>query len=628
MVLHGIREKAHGWFAWFIVILISVPFALWGINSYITPDANPAVATIDGNKITIQEFENALRNESAQLKGQVNNNLLKQMVLERMVNQRAMMHHLSESGFRISKLQVDENIRNDKNFFTDGQFSEELYNRYLPNNFSKSNYRNQLAQRLMLEQYTNGLNDSAVVSDEEVNRIIKIINQKRDISYVTIKAENFNDKVKVSDEEINNYYQNFQSSFENPEQVKLAYIELSRNKIAAGITVAEDEIKKYYTDNMVKYSVPERRQASHILIAFPTDADEESQQMAKAEAEQILQKINQGGDFAELARQFSKDPGSAEKGGDLGFFGKGDMVPEFEEAVYNLKVGDISDIIQTSFGYHIIKLTGVKGGETEPFESVQEKIRSQLQYDKAEREFFKQSETLQTLAYEQPDSLESVAAELNTNISISPLTTRMSKDGPLADPKILTAAFSESVLEEGNNSDLIELNDDKVMVLRISERIPASTKPLSEVKQQITDKLTADALSRLVQEYADSLSKQLKEGLSIDKLAADNSLELVKKGFVDRTDKTVPAYVLSKAFSMPRTDEKSLYDTVQSPEGDIMIVAVNKVEDGTTDDKELYSTIKNTILQSKATIENSLSLLQIRSDMDISINQQLLKGQE
>ena len=172
MVLHGIRERAQGWFAWFIVILISVPFALWGINSYITPDANPAVATIEGNKITIQEFENSLRNESAQLTDQVNTDLLKQMVLERMLNQRAMVHHLVDSGFSISKSQVDENIRNDRNFYVDDQFSAELYNRYLPNNYAKSNYRIQLAQRLMIEQYTNGLINSAIVSDDEVNRII------------------------------------------------------------------------------------------------------------------------------------------------------------------------------------------------------------------------------------------------------------------------------------------------------------------------------------------------------------------------------------------------------------------------------------------------------------------------
>jgi peptidyl-prolyl cis-trans isomerase D len=628
MVLHGIRERAHGWFAWFIVILISVPFALWGINSYITPDANPAVATVEGNKITIQEFENALRNESAQLKGQMNTNLLKQVVLEKLVNQQAMISYLTDKGHGISKLQVDENIRKDRSFFIDDQFSEAQYNRYLPNNYAKSNYRIQLAQRLIIEQYTNGLINSAIVSAEEVNRIIKIIKQKRDISYVTIKAENFNDQVNIIDEEINNYYQNFKTLFENPEQIKLAYIELSRKDIADTIVVPDDELKKYYTDNLEKYSEPERRQASHILITYPADADTQSKEKARAKAEEVLAKLKGGEDFAELAREYSKDPGSADKGGDLGFFGRGDMVPEFEAAAYALNVGEVSDLIETSFGYHLIKLAAVEGGESEPFASVRDKILSQLQYEKAENDFYNQSETMQTLAYEQPDSLEPVATELNTVITESSLVTRDSKEGLFANPNIIDAAFSESVLDEGNNSDLIELDGDVVMIIRVIERIPANTKPLSEVKQQITDKLKVEALTLKAQEYADSLLKQLDEGKKLDILTADNALELSSKGLLERTDTTVPRYIISKAFTMPRADDKSLYATIKSPEGDIVIVAVNKVEDGATDDMEFFTAIKNSILQNKGTVENALSLLQIRSELDISINQKLLADQE
>lgn len=628
MVLHGIRERAHGWFAWFIVILISVPFALWGINSYITPDANPAVATVDGNKITIQEFENALRNESAQLKGQVNNNLLKQVVLERLVNQRAMLSYLTDTGHRISKIQVDDNIRHDSNFFIDGQFSEEQYNRYLPNNYSKSNYRIQLAQRLIIEQYTHGITHSSIVSDDEVNRIIKIIKQKRDISYAIIKAESFNDKVSLTDEEINNYYQNFNRLFENPEQLKLAYIELSRKKIAETLAVSDDELIKYYADNSAKYSEPERRQASHILITYPADADAQSKEKARAEAEEVLLKLKQGGDFAELAKQYSKDPGSADKGGDLGFFGRGDMVPEFEAAAFALKTGEISDLVASNFGYHIIKLVDVKGGGSEPFESVKEAIRAQLQYDKAENEFYNQSEAMQTLAYEQADSLEPVAAELNTSLQESSLLSRDSKEGLFANPKVIDAAFSESVLEEGNNSDLIELDDDHVMVVRVIERIPANTRPLSEVKQQIIDKLKIEALTSKAQEHAASLLKQLDAGNAFDKLAADNALDIISKGLVERTDAAVPGYIIMKAFSMPRAGDKALYATIKSPEGDVVIIAVNTVEDGATDEKALFMTMKNSIMQNKGSIDNALSLLQIRSELDIKINQQLLTDQE
>lgn len=625
MLLHSIREKATGWIAWVIVILISIPFALWGINSYITPDSNPAVAHVGDYKITVSEFQNAVQNESQKLQGKVESSLIKQLVLEKLINNRALINYLTEKGFTISKAQIDEYIRNDPTFQLDGKFSTDLYNRYLPSAYSKSNYRSNVATQLLLQQFAQGINQSAIVSEQEVKRVIQLIKQKRDISYAIIKADTFKDSVEISDEEIKNYYQNFKQQFENPEKIKLAYIEISRGDIAKDVEITEEQINKYYHDNLAKYTQPERRKASHILFTVATDADEATKAQVKKEAQAVLDKINNGADFAEMAKQFSKDPGSADKGGDLGFFGTGEMVPAFEKVAFALKPGEVSELVESPFGFHIIKLSEVQGGESKPLEEVKEQIVADLQFEKAENSYFEKAETMQTLAFEQPDSLEPVAAELNVKIKESDLISQQGGDGIFANPKLLNAAFSESVLEEGNNSDLIELDDDHVAVVRVVERIPANIKPLEEVKEQIKAYLQQQQVSAKAQEKAAEIIKQLNSDKTMEDIAQANSIKLETAGYVDRQATNVPGAILNKAFTMPR-DVK--YASTKMINGDVAIVAVDAVKDGDTDDKALFEDIKKALLQNKGNLETALSTLQIRSESDIKINARALTEEE
>lgn len=625
MLLHSIRERATGWFAWVIVILISIPFALWGINSYITPDANPAIANVGNYKVTVQEFQNAVQNESKELKGQIDNRFIKKLVLEKLINNRALINFLINSGQSISKAQVDVYIRNDSNFQLDGQFSEDLYNRFLPSAYSKSNYRQSIATQLLLEQFQQGINVSSFVSDQEVKRVIQLVKQKRDIVYAIVKAEDFKDAISVSDEEIKTYYQNFQNQFENPEQIKLAYLELSRKKMAEQVQVSDAQITKYYQDNLPQYTQPERRKASHILFTFSTDAGDDEKEKVKAEAQSVLEKINDGADFAEMAKEYSKDPGSAENGGDLGVFARGEMVPAFEESVFSLNPGEVSGLVESSFGFHIIKLTAIEGGESKPLEEVKDNIVEVLQLEQVETTYFENTEAMQTMAYEQPDSLEPVAAELDMTIQESPLLTSRGGSGIFSNPKLLGIAFSESVLEEGNNSDLIELADDHVVVIRIVERIPANIRPLSEVKEQIENRLKADLITAKAQEKATELVQQLTEGKAFADLAEENSLTLEETGAVDRQAMQVPSEILRKAFTMPR---EMKYGTTKMMNGDIAVLEIKAIEDGDSGDKALFESIKAALLQNRANTEMSLSVLQIRSESDIQINHKLLQEEE
>lgn len=627
MLLHSIRESATGWFAWVIVILISIPFALWGINSYITPDANPSIADIGDYKVSVQEFQNAVQNESKELKGQIDEVLIKKVVLEKLINNRALINFLAGSGQTISKQQVDHYIRTDTNFQLDGKFSEEVYNRSLPSAYSKSNYRNSISTQLLLQQFSEGINRSSFVSTQEVNRVIQLVKQKRDLAYTIIKAESFQDSIQVSDEEIKSYYQNFQNQFENPEQIKLAYVEISRKDMAQNSSVSDEQISKYYQDNLTLYTQPERRQASHILFTFPTDADDEIKKKAKAQAQMVLDRINQGADFAEMAKEHSKDPGSADNGGDLGFFGKGDMVPAFEKSAFSLTPGDISELVETSFGYHIINLVAIEGGDSKPLDAVKDKIIKSIQFDQIESTYFEQVEQMQTTAYEQPDSLEPISALLNLKIKESELMGRTGGEGIFSDAKLLNFAFGESVLEEGNNSDLIELGDDHVVVIRVIERLPANAKPLEEVKEIITARLKQDLVTAKAQEKASELVKQLtaSEGVSLDEIAQTNSLLVENTGLIDRQDMKVSSDILRKAFTMPR---EMKFATTKMMNGDIAIVEIKKIEDGDSGDKALFDNIKSALLQNKGNVETALSVLQIRSQSKITINTKLLEKEE
>ena len=625
MLLHSIRERATGWFAWVIVILISIPFALWGINSYITPDANPSVANVGDYKISVQEFQNAVQTESKEFKGQIDDALIKKIVLEKLINNRALINFLTASGQSISKNQIDLLIRTDGNFQLDGVFSEDLYNRYLPSAYSKSNYRNSIARQSLLQQFSDGITSSSFVSEQEVKRVIQLVKQKRDIAYAVLKAEGFNDAVTVTDEEITNYYQNFKNQFENPEQIKLAYIELSRKELAKDIKISDEQINKYYQDNLTQYTQAERRKASHILFTFSTEADTDEKNKVKAEAQSVLEKINQGADFSEMAKEYSKDPGSADSGGDLGFFGKGEMVPAFEESAFSLNPGEVSELVESSFGYHIIKLSSIEGGKSKPLESVKDKIIEAIQIDQVENSYFEKSELMQTTAYEQPDSLEPVAAELNMKINESSFITKAGGEGIFANEKLLNFAFGENVLEEGNNSDLIELADDHVVVIRVIERIPANTKPLDEVKEKIQSRLKQDLITAKAQEKATELVKQLTEGASFEELAQNNSYTIENTGTVDRQDMKVPGDIIRKVFSMPR---EMKFSTTKMMNGDIAIIAVKSIEDGDSGDQALFENIKKALLQNKGNIEMSLSILQIRSDSNIVINTQLLNEEE
>ena len=634
MMLHSIREKAKGWFAWVIVILISVPFALWGIGSYITPDANPAVAMVDKTKISTYEFQNALQREQQQLESQSKNmdeKFLKQTVLDRLINNQALLNHLSSEGYMTSRSSLNNQIIAEKSFQdpATGQFSEKLFKQTLQRmGLGFDSFKKQLGDDLLIQQYTNGINESIWVNKMEINAIVALLKQKRDISYILVDSKKFIQENLPSDEEVTNYYQANKEKYEVPEKVKVSYIEVSRNNIAKTITVSDDDINTLYEDNLTKYTDAEQRQASHILIPFNKEDNDDVKNKAREVIDSLYKKLQDGEDFATLAKENSKDPGSARNGGDLGYFKKGDMVPEFETVAYALKKDGISEPFESPFGFHIIQLTGIKEAKIKPLSDVKEKIIAEIQFDRAEKIYYEKTELLQTIAYEQPDTLEPAANELGISISESPLISKAGGEGLFSNKKLLSAIFDEQVLESGNNSDLVEVGSDHVVAVRLKERIPASIKPLNDVKEDISNTLATKNANNKALELANSLSKSLSEQIDINPLLTENQLQMIDKGLIERSDMETDREILQKAFSMPRVKDKPKSLAFKMSGDKVAVVVVKQVENGTSDDEKFIQMVSNSLKQSRGSLYANMAIMQARKNAKIEINQERLLSQE
>ena len=492
-MLSAIREKATGWIAWMIVILISIPFALWGVNSYFEGATQIVIAVANGVEIEQSDYQRALAQKQRQLVQLAGRDLgteyldspvFKRQVVDSMIDEALAREFSRDRGFRISDNQLNRFIRTTEAFHTNGQFDNERYERLIGNaGLSVQGFQAQQRQQLTTDQMRISLAETAFVSQTELNYALKLLNQKRSAVYAILLLEHFLEGVKITDEDISNEFDAKRSVYFEPPQARVAYVELSVARLAAAIKIDDSAVKKHYDDAPRRYSKPGSRSASHILLPLvPGAAAEEA---VRAKAARLVSEARGGADFAELARTYSKDAGSATRGGDLGVIQKGAMVPPFEKAVFALSAGEISEPVKTEFGYHVIKVTRVSKTEAIPFEEVREDIATALRRRGGEAEFVQLAEQLGNIAFEQPDSLEPLTDQLGLAIQTSDWFSGAMGTGIAANPKVRKAAFSDEVLVDGLNSGVIEINPDTLIVFRKLEHRERRPMLLEEVSDQI-----------------------------------------------------------------------------------------------------------------------------------------------
>lgn len=591
-MLQIIRERATGVIAWIIVILIAIPFALWGINDYFGSDVKLYAAKINDREITLQEFQRALQQQRQQLQALLGDSLnpelldqsaLKQQVLQQLIESELLLQAAIDGGLRISDMQLAAEIRAIEAFHKDGAFSGEQYQaQLLRAGLVPVEFEAQQRSAMLAQQFYSAVADTAIVSAQDIDQAVRIQRQQRDVSYLVLPVAAFSKDIEVSDQEIAQYYESNTGRFMTPEQVNIEYLELNAAGIADSIQPDEQELRQAYEESSARFTTEEQRRASHILVQVPEDADEKVLAAAREKSEKLLQRIRAGESFEELAKEFSDDKVSAAEGGDLNFFGKGVMVPPFEEAVFALEKGQVSDLVRSQFGFHIIKLTDIRPGSKKSFEEVRSELVKQVQNRKAEEEYYALADRLATLVYENPDSLEPAAEALGLEVMEGGWITRAGAEGgPAANPKVVASAFSEDVLERGLNGEPVEIAPRHLVVVRVKEHRPATRRPLDEVREDIVAELRTRAAKDKAREVGAEILKRAEAGDALDTLAAEHDVKVERPGLVERSEQGVDPAILQAAFKLQKPAQgKPTYGTTLLPSGDYAVIAVTAVQEG------------------------------------------------
>jgi peptidyl-prolyl cis-trans isomerase D len=589
-MLQAIRERAQGWIAWLIVILISIPFALWGIQSYTGIGGEPIAATVDGFDITQRDLDQRFQRTRMELRERLgatyrpelfDDKQLRREVLDDMIREYLVLDTSRALGLRASDQEVRLTVLADPAFQAKGRFDKDIYEtRLRQNGMVPAQFEERLRQRLLVAQLARALEATEVVTAREIDEATRLTRQKRDLSYVTLPAQRFASNDPVSDADVASYYEANRARFEIPEQVKVEYLVLDAEHLPGVATPSDDKLREAYAAHPDRFGQPERRRARHILISVPSGADGAVEAQAKATIESARERVAKGEDFAIVAKELSQDPGTKGRGGDLGEFGRGVMDPAFEQAAFSQAKGQLSEPVRSRFGYHLIETTEITPASTKPFEEVRAELLAEVAKQEASSHFFDQSERLATLVYETPDSLAPAAEQLGLQVQASDWIPRSGGADLFGNPKLLNAAFSDDLIKQGVNSELIEPEKDRMqaVVLRVVDHRDASVKPIGEVREEIVVALRQVRAREAALAAVEVMRNRLREGAGIADVASDYAVENL--GLVTREDARIPKEVRDVAFTLPRPAQGSVSAGSAKLNDGAALVVVSQVEDG------------------------------------------------
>jgi len=544
-MLGAIRNKSKGWVAYLIVGFITVPFALFGIQDYVSGSSNTSIASVDGEDIDLnlyyQELNSQQRNLQQQLGAQYSqeiDNVLKQTLLDTMINEKLIENFANSLDMVTLDQEVRSVIQSNQAFQVDGAFSEERYNQILRlNSYTSTAYEIAQSKSLTRDQIKRNLSNSSFLSSVQTTQLNDLASQEREVSYIALTTDKYEDQISVSQSGISDYFNANKSNFLEGRKVKVDFVELSLDNIDEPENADDETLQNLYDENAELYTNPERRRAQHILVEDETLAND------------LLNQIKEGADFAELAKTNSVDTSSNEQGGDLGLFERDLMGAEFDEAAFSMNVGDVSDVVSTDYGYfHIIKLTEIQTETAQSFEEVTEQLVALHIKNVKQKILFDLEEEFANLAYE--ESLDMLADQLDLEIQTSDFFSNGTNQ---YDQAFVSAAFSEAVIEEGENSDVIELGQNKFVVLSLSSLQPERQKELNEVEAQIVATLKTLGAKKLIDDLSLSIASALTSGdeLTVNKLLTDNELEWNDEGWISRATQ-LPFDITSVAFTIPK----------------------------------------------------------------------------
>ena len=582
-MLQEIRDKAQGWIAYAIIALISIPFALWGIQEYLGGGRDPVVAKVNDQQIMERELDNAFhRQRQPGEPAGAEASRDRRQVLDAMIREALLVQAAEGMKLRAGDATVVATIHAIPAFQRSGRFDQAAFqNELRRQGLSEGGFEQQIRRLLVTNQLIEGVRGSAIVTDAELNDALRLSEQRRDVSYFVVRANDKDSAIAVTDDEIKARYDAKASQYVTPERVQVEYLELDARQVAASVTPDEDALRALFEQRRGELTEPSQRKARHILVKVDKGAAEDAVAAAKAKASAALERLRGGADFGAVAREVSDDPGSAAQGGDLGWFERGVMVKEFEDAAFSRPPGKVGDLVRSPFGFHIIEVTEAREPKPLAFEDARPALLAAHRQSEAERLYYEQIERLGDLTYENSGSLAPAAQAIGLASQVSGWFGREGGPGVLASPKVVAAAFSEEVRAEGRNSDPIEVGPEHALVLRLRGYEESRPRPLAEVREEIRALLLREKAAVAARAKAEDLLRQARAGSALESLAKGLGATLEKPGKIARRGSAVPAQVASAAFGVPRGDGgKPAFGLASLGEGDVAIVAVLGVEDG------------------------------------------------
>ncbi|MBC8007620.1 MAG: SurA N-terminal domain-containing protein [Prolixibacteraceae bacterium] len=519
--------KHKRWLQIALLVLIVPPFALFGIDFYFqNTDTGGSLAKIGDARISEVEYSQALRQAQEKMREMMRENpdpsllnspQLKESVLNELIERKVTQSHAVKAGMTVSDAELQRIIAGIEAFRDQsGKFSRERYRQLLQGQgMTPDAFENQVRTNIMLEQVRSVYSGSVFIPESVAERLLKIREQEREVSQVVFNPADYRKQVKITDADAEKYYTEHKDEFLIPERVKVEFVVLSLEAYQRNIQISDEEVKKYYLENQSRFQTPEERRASHILIPASAGASAEEKAKAKAQAEDLLKQAKSNPKkFGDLATKFSKDPGSAEKGGDLGFFARGLMVKPFDEAAFAMKVGDIAGPVETQYGYHIIRLDEIKAMQSTPLEAVRAQIETDMRKPKVAKAFAEAADSFNNLVYEQFDSLQPAVEELKLTLQKSDWVSRAGGNpNPLLNnDKLLAALFSDEVLKNKHNTSAIEVQPNMLLAARVIEHKPSEGLPLDQVQKDIVQHLADQAAIQLAEKEGRASLDKLKKG--------------------------------------------------------------------------------------------------------------------
>ncbi|WLH14549.1 SurA N-terminal domain-containing protein [Pseudomonas hefeiensis] len=594
-MLQNIRDNSQGWIAKAIIGVIVVLMALTGFDAIFqaTTNSNDA-AKVNGEEISQNELSQAVDMQRRQLMQQLGKDfdasmldekMLRDSALKGLIDRKLLLQGAQDSKFAFSEAALDQVILQTPEFQVDGKFSAERFDQVIRQlGYSRMQFRQMLAQEMLIGQLRAGLAGSGFVTDTQVLAFARLEKQTRDFATLNIKADS--SAVKLTDDEVKAYYDKHAKEFMTPDQVVIDYLELKKSSFFDQVSVKDEDLQAAYQKEIANLS--EQRRAAHILIEVN---DKVTEAQAKAKIEEIQARLAKGESFEALAKEFSQDPGSANNGGDLGYAGPGVYDPEFEKALYALSKDQVSAPVRTDFGYHLIKLLGVEAPEVPTFASLKDKLVRELKTQQVEQRFVEATKELEDASYEASD-LAQPAQDLKLTVHTSAPFGREGGEGIAANRAVITAAFSPEVLDEGANSTAIELDPETVVVLRAKEHRKPEQLPLESVEGAIRTQLAKEHASAAAKTRADELIAGLRDGkTALDKPVEGQSWKVIEAA--TRSQEGIDPAVLQALFRMPKPEskDKPTFSSVTLPDGSLVVVRLNGVNEAaapTDEEKAQY----------------------------------------